>query len=254
MNKLFVTFFLVILATAEILQAEPHRLSIEPMVYHTKRTRDGGTWQKGILYGIQAKYERLCPWGFYWSVDGHYASGTLHGENLGGLKLKSELSDSEIHGRLGFTIALGPKNCFSLTAFGGYGYFSSWNKFKEPSTLPIHFHNTFDFGSAGLMLQWRISKCWEIGLNYTLKWMIEGKCQTSNDPDFEDSTLYMTNRLQYEIEVPVWYRLPCKIDSYLGLIPFFKHRAYGGQENFPFDFRETEFQIYGLQFAFLWNF
>lgn len=249
--------FLFILFTVILMQAhcEPHQFSVEPMAYHVKREKLGGAWQKGILYGIEGRYERLCNWGIYLAIDGYYAQGKIKGKSGGGSSLVSDLSDSEVQGKIGYTLAFG-KGCWcpSITPFIGYGYFSSRNNFRDPSPLPIHFHNTFDFGSAGVMVTVPIKSCLSLGVTFTAKWMIEGKSKTTNDPFFEDATLMMESKTQYEVDIPLYYThesYPC---LQWGVAFIYIQRNYGGRENFPFDFITTKYNNYGGKLSLIWSF
>ena len=76
---------------------------------------------------------------------------------------------------------------------------------------------------------------------------MDAKCKVSNDPEFEDSTLQIKDKVNYRIEFPFNYFF-CKTRNHfeIDLVPFIEFRHYGGRENFPFDFQDTKLRICGV--------
>ena len=225
-----------------------YRIMLGPEVYHTKRTRKGGTHQEGYLYGGHASFERIRRRSIYWGVEGYYANGWANGKTASGSRLKSDVYEYDIEGRIGYTFM--KKSCFKLlfVPYGGYGRFVGINKFKSPSPVLFKFRNTLEYVSAGFLSSLTCSPLISVGLNVKVKWVTEGKNRVTDDPDFNDVTQLMKNKAQYEVDVPlrIFYfsRIACFKTT---IVPFYRYRHYGGRENFPFDLFDTKFRIYGLR-------
>jgi len=230
-----------------------HRLSVGPEAYYSKRTRAGGSKQDGWLYGVKARYDRIYDCALYWGANWYYAEGNFSG-NTGGYKLKSRVSDTQIEGRVGYTLSF----CHTLrprvALFVGYGYFQGKNKFCKPSPLSLKFRNTFQYGALGFMA--RVCPCPEIslGLNFKSKSSFDGTSKITNDPKRDSLTLDIGDAFHYEVEVPIEYSL-CYGNHMLAvsLEPFFRYRHYGGRSNFfkkeqiSIPFHDTKFRIWGAR-------
>lgn len=222
-----------------------HQLFIGPEIYYVKRTKEGGAQQSGPLYGVRAGYERIKRYKFYWGLDGLYARGTIKGK-VADQRLKSELIDSNVEVRMGYTFASKCGFRPSLTPFFGVGRFWEKNDYQSPSPQHFHFHNHFLYIPAGFLSHLFITENFSIGLNFKARFILEGKIKVSNDPEFGDSTQNYEEKVQYRVELPLLYET-CWCDQQLGigLTPFYEYRPYGKRVNFPFDFLETKFKLYG---------
>jgi len=223
-----------------------HRLLLGPEVYYAKRTKKGGSKQTGWMYGGRLRYERLCPWSFYWAVDGLYAYGCVDGKTGSGSKIKSDLTDAQIEGRLGYTVIFQCLRNLMITLYGGYGYFHGKNCFIDPSPIELRFHNHFQYGAGGILTSVCLSDCLEAGIDFKAKSPFDAKSKVTNDPVYDSVTLNMNNKLQYEVDIPVRYTTCwCDRRIELSFVPFYRFRHYGGMPNFPFDFVDTKFHLYG---------
>lgn len=228
-----------------------HQIFIGPEIYGVKRSREGGTEQTGILYGVRAGYDYIRRYAFYWGIDGLYASGALTGENGENQKIKSQLTDSNIEGRFGYNFQ--SKSCLSASfiPFIGVGYFWENNDYKHPSPLKVKFENSFFYVPVGFLSRIFVNPQLSIGLNFKARFIIEGKTKVSNDSELEleegDLTLHYEEKTQYRVDLPVSYYF-CWLNKPVSFAvsPFYEYRQYGHRANFPFDFLETEFNIYGV--------
>lgn len=255
--KYIATFFLIFLCISKPTRVEsyclqpikgPHRVFLGPELYHTKRTKKGGSEQTGWLFGGHGNYERKRHNYLYWSLDGYYAYGELNGETPSGKTLKSDITDRQIEGRLGYAFCLKNWKKFTLIPYGGYGYFDSRNDFKKPSPRQCEYFNHFYYGAAGFEASFYPFPCFEFGINFKASFMNEGKCKLKGDPDSGDVTLLIENKTQYEVDLPLRY-YACWCDRNIVAIfsPFYRFRHYGGRVNWPYDFIDTKFQIYGAK-------
>lgn len=222
----------------------PHRFWIGPEFYYSKRIRDGGSRQSGVLYGVRGGYDRVVHNGTYLAIEGRFAmTHDFCGHTKSGQRLDSEKTDSQIEGRIGYSFC-----CFDFltTFYGGYGYFYGTNKFHHPRTMPFHFHTWFDYIPVGIMIQRQLCDYLTVGTHFKAKWMNEGQCKVTNDPNLSDMHMLINNEMQYEIEFPIY--TPIRYGNRcwdLQLIPFYRYRHLGGRENYPCDYKETRFHSFG---------
>ncbi len=229
----------------------PHFLSLGPEAYYMKRSKQGGSWQDGWLYGIRGNYEKLRSTGLYFSADGYWATGELEGKSKSGNTLKSDISEYQAEGRLGFSITFPESCCVTWVPYAGYGYFSSDIDFVSPSTLEYKSTSSFWYFASGGMLLVSINDCWNAGVHFKYKLPDEPKHTIENDPDYGKLVLSIGRKALYEIELPVRYRT-CLSGRQVGLIftPFYRFRRYDSQANYPFDFYDTRFHIWGARLLF----
>lgn len=222
-----------------------HVVSIGPEIYHVKKMRSSGSQQQGVLYGIFAAYNQLRPSTIYFGGDVYYASGMLHGANASGRALKSSLVDWQLEGRLGY-------NFRYLTPFVGYGYLEEQTIFLPPSSTTFHYRDDIQYLAGGFLSVVQLPSRWSVGLYAKVKWMLSGSSHVSNDPDNLPLTLAMSNELQYRVDLPINYHfLSC---LFLSAVPFYEYRHYGGHESFPYDFIDTQYQIWGGQLVLSYRF
>lgn len=230
-----------------------HQFYIGPEVYYVDRKREGGTHQDGFLYGVRLGYDRIKRYKFYWGFDGLYATGHLSGKNSGGNRIKSDFTDASTEGRLGYTFKCKTGYRLSFTPYIGVGYYLEQNDFKKPSPIPAHFRTEYAYGAIGFLSQVSINCLWDVGINLKAKWPYNPKCHISHDPEEENSTQNITERLQYRVELPVTYHTNLCLDRVLiSFVPFYEYRRYGAQANYPFDYFDTQFNNYGLLIKFMY--
>lgn len=241
---------------ADAIPCGPHRVEVGPEWYHLKRTREGGSKQTGDLHGIHATYDRAPSCGIYWGADGYAVTGDLSGKTAKGFKTKSNVKEREIEGRLGYTRHL-PYICWSprFTLFMGGGYYYSSNKFRKPSPMTIKMTEWASYGSAGCFIGVDLSCRLRAEARFTAKFMANGKSDITEDHDFDDISLDMDNEVFYNVDIPISYRI-CESNERLELrlVPFYRFRHFGGRSNFPFDFVETKFRIYGARVTLAYQF
>lgn len=245
-HTLFVTLIAVFAFFSHSLQASLF-FSAGPEIYNLKRTRVGGTWQQGTLYGGRAKFERIKPWGWYLGADYLWADGKISGKSASGRTLVSNIRDEIWDVRFGwaFQTPSSHRRQF-IVPFGGFGHFQETNAFKPPSPIPFTFIDRFYFGSVGFLSGFNITPLLSMGINFKAMFMHNGTSQVKNDPDFEDVRLKIRHEINTRVEVPVTYRFSFyKLCSFVELSPFYEFRHFGGLEGFPFDFIDTEFNIFG---------
>ncbi|MDR3624194.1 MAG: hypothetical protein P4L16_03520 [Chlamydiales bacterium] len=229
-------------------QCPTQKICIGPEGYYLKRMKEGGAWQSGTLIGVYGTYERIKPNSFYWGLIGTYANGRINGKSALGKDLASNFTDEEIEARLGFTIKDNCRYSSLFTPFIGYGYLEQVNSYLPPSVLILQFKDKITYFSFGFLSEVKMSKRFSIGLNVLMKWMLEGRCEVTGDPDEDDSLFIIENEMQYALELPIVYQLSQHKKVFtLSCVPFFQFRHYGGRENYPFDFIDTKFRVYGLR-------
>ncbi len=225
----------------------PHRISVGPQFYHVKRLRDGGSRQTGWLCGLRGSYERLKPNAFYWAAEGSWAQGSIDGTTASGTRIKSDMMDSEVEGRLGYNIHWHCGLCWAFTPFVGAGYYHGENRFVHPSPLEVLFVDTFKFGTAGFLLRAWCDDCWTVGFNFKVRQMYEGRDKVV-DPEVPNTTTIIEDKMHYICELPIQRRI-CIYgrECYASVVPFYEHRHLGGREDFPFDFIDTKYKIHGVR-------
>ncbi len=262
LSSLFI-FLLFALSPFYLIQAEEcyewwplrHQLFLGPEIYHVARTREGGTKQRGFLYGARLGYDYIRRYAFYWGIDGLYARGTLSGETGEKKRLKSELTDINLETRFGYTFQSKACHHFSFTPFIGVGYFWEMNNYQHPSPIEAHFRNEFFYVPVGFLSQLFIYPKVSLGLNFKTRYLLKGTTKVTHDHNQDNHTLHYEHKLQYRVDLPLTYYFCWRnYDVILGLIPFYEYRHYGHQANFPFDFLETKFRIYGVNLRLFYPF
>ncbi len=231
-------------------ECRSQRVFVDPEFYHVKRSRSGGSYQNGYLYGAKIGYNRIKRNSFYWEINGNFAEGRLKGKNARGASLVSDMTDTDIEGRIGFSIQQKCGYRISFTPYVGYGYFNQANKFVSPSPIKIKFTEIFHYASAGFLSRFLWNENLALGLNFAVKYPWDSKSKVSDDPDPTIDKLYLiiSNRPQYEVELPISY-FRCGENGRweLDAIPFYQLRQFGGHENYPYDFLKTKLSIFGLR-------
>lgn len=237
-------------ASSSDLDLKRNQFYIGPEFCRVERTKECGTWQKASLARIRAGYDRFKRYGWYIGADAFYGTGTLRGISSFKKTLRSDLTDWSIEGRAGYTFQ--QKTCWKLafTPFVGGGYAVEKNHFVKPSPLLIHFKTYFPYGAAGFIFRMYPYSNLEVALNFCAKWPIEPKCHVTHDEELEPAKQHIKERAQYRLDLPFTYRLGCNGPFAIVLSPFYEYRQFGGQINFPFDYIETKFNIWGTSLLF----
>ncbi len=227
---------------------------IGPEIYEVIRTKEGGARQRGTLYGVRMGYDFIRRYTFYWGVDALWAKGELNG-HLHDAHLKSELTDANVESRVGYTLQSKCWRCASLTPYLGIGSFWEKNNYKHPSPMKLHFKNYFSYLPFGFLSQIFITPQFSIGINFKVRFIVEGKQYISHDPKYAKVSLCYEEKLQYRAELPMTYFYCWEMHSLgVSLVPFYEYRRYGHRANYPFDFLETTFNLYGATLKFLYLF
>lgn len=252
-HRFFIMFLISPLAIEA--QCKHHRVLVGPEVYYMTRSRDGGTEQTGTLYGFSFLYERVRHYGIYWGLEGRYAVGTLQGHDGNDKDIKSHKRDSDLEGSLGFTYQFSKAGkCLSLTPIVGGGYFWGKNDFVDPSPLTVNYRGQFSYYLLGILATLYWNDQISVGLRYKVKKMLEGECRVSDIPESDDLKQVMENENQYELELPIQIsRVEGRFWQWL-VTPFYRSRHYGKRENFPRDFLDTRFKMYGVKGSIEVNF
>lgn len=227
---------------------------VGPEIYYLRRTREGGSDQSGVLSGVRVGYDHVRRYKLYWGIDGLWAQGQLKGHKNED-KIKSEFTDINVEARLGYTFQSKYWRCASFTPYLGLGFLWERNFLHDPSPSRFHFRNDFSYVPIGFLSQIFVIPCFSIGLNFKLRYVIEGEQRTSHDPENDKSWQNFTEKLQYRVELPMTY-FHCLWNQPLGfsLVPFAEWREYGHRANHPYDFLETKLRLYGATLKILYLF
>jgi len=222
-----------------------------PEVYEMRRVKEGGSKQNGILYGMRFGCDRVRRLSVYWGCECLWAQGSLTGR-VGKDKLKSILTDMNVEVRLGYTLQSKCWRCLSFTPYAGIGYFLEKNDYRSPSPLPIHFKNDFYYVPVGFLSEVFITPRWSVGMNVKVRILLEGRQKVSHDPEHDAWTQHYEEKLQYRVEWPLSYFMNWKCYTMgFSLVPFIEYRHYGRRANFPFDFFDTQLNLYGATLKWL---
>lgn len=231
-----------------------NKLNLGPEIYYLERERDGGSKQKGMMYGVRGSYERLKRYKWYLGVEGFYGIGKIKGHTKL-FKLKSTMQQESIEGRFGYTFQA--KNSWkpAFTPFIGYGYYRESNQYHSPTPLKLKFINDYTYLSYGFLSSIAVSSCVTIGANAKFRSMYDPKCRVKKDPDADDTKMLIEDKLQYRLEFPICYHfyVSC-FNAEIGIVPFFERQHYGGRENFPNNFYDTKLWLYGANIQFIGRF
>lgn len=252
----FYTSFIVCNFCLFSLQASsPYLFYTGAETYHFKRAREGGTEQTGLINGTRVGFDRIKPYGWYIGADYLYASGRIKGKTGSGIRLGSELNDQIFEARLGFTLLQPGCRTTFIIPFGGWGSFREVNHFVSPSPLKYKFTDTFDYVVVGFLSGVNLTALISMGINFKVKFMLDGESKVTNDPFYDTVTLVMEKETLYRLDLPITYN---PRNSLFGIdaqfVPFYEFRHFGGREGFPFDFKDTKFYLYGARLALLYCF
>jgi hypothetical protein len=220
-----------------------HQLFIGPELYHLVRTRQGGTRQSGGVYGVRLGYERVKERAFYVGLDFFDGKGHLSGYTGQENPIRSRFFDMNAEARLGYMFAKKTDPYITFTPFLIYGYGREKNNFIHPSRLFLHFRLRYEYAGWGFQAKIKSTACWDAGINFKMKYLINPKNRVSNDPDFAPFNMSVNNEWQYRLEIPLtYYWKPYFLVQFL---PIYEYRHYGGHQSYPFDFLETRLRIFG---------
>lgn len=223
-----------------------HEIYAGPDAFHLYRKRDGGSYQKGELYGGRVGYQRYRPNGFFWRLQTGYATGTITGKSSGGSTLKSDFIERYSEGDVGYSVCMPYLNSLTVTPYAGYAHASMRNQFKQPSPLLVQFRDKVDLASAGLLIRYHQSCRLDLGIDYKVQWTLKGTNRVSNDPVFDDQKISIGEKTHYSLEAPIRLFDCCRRWA-VSIAPFYRHRHLGEHEDYPFDFIDTRFHHYGAR-------
>ncbi len=232
-----------------------HQAWVAPQALYVKRTREGGAWQTGAMGGVELGYERLYRNAPYWGIDGYTTYGCLTGRDGADNQIKSHLIDNFVEGRVGYTLRCRSLWKLTFTPTIGYGYFHQTNHFVDPSPIDVKIRNTFHFSSVGFIASIEPNQCWQLSTRFKAHWLVEGKSTILDDPEEGDVVLPMQDEWQFVAEFPISYRKNWGKHCFnFRFTPFYRHRHYGGQPGFPFDFMDTKYNLWGASLGITYLF
>lgn len=236
----------------------PHIVGLGPEIYFMQRKKEGGSHQSGNLYGVQLKYDRIRRSAIYWGGNAQWAAGTLTGHTALGGELKSHKRDSEIEGRIGYTWKRKLGCNFWLTPFIGGGYFEGTNRFIYPSPSEYKLRGNIPYLLGGFLSRFDIKPCFSIGLNFKAKYSVGARNYVIDDArnsvgdgrrvEIEKERLIIEDKFFYNVELPLFFDFCCYGKrAEISLVPFYNFRHYGAHDNFPHNFIEARFHMYGAR-------
>lgn len=229
-----------------------HRFEFGPQVYYLQRKREGGTFLQGWVYGGQICYEYIKRNRMYWGVEANVATGRITGHNSIKNRLKSVYTDANVEARMGYTFQQKCGYQLLFTPYLGGGAAVENNHFVNPSPMHVHFRLYYGYICTGFLSQMSCGPCFDAGLNFKAKLMLDAKNRVSHDPCFDSSTSLVGNEVLYRVELPISYRP--RPNGIVCFEPFYEFRHYGSHAGYPFDFRDTKLNLYGLLLKFIYLF
>lgn len=224
----------------------PHRLTAFAHADYLKRTREGGSSQKGTIVGFGADYERLKEFGIYLFGETSEGKGTLKGSTSGEAVLKSRFYQENYFGRLGWSISF----CkFIFAPFVGGGYTQMTNRFVDPSPLLVSMKIHYPYMLWGLKLEWQKSDKIHFITSLQLEKPFEPKCTIDDDPEYFTTHQTIKEKIQTVFQIGARFQqiicLPFDLsgETYF----FYQHNQYGRHDNFPFNFLDTTHNVVGLR-------
>lgn len=239
----------------------PNHLGLGPETYYMERKRDGERAENGWMFGERLYYERLRPNCLYYGAEQYYAVGCISRRTQFDTAFVLKMIDAEVEGRFGYTLYNRSPISVMFTPFVGYGNFTGTSKYIQPHFLRLTFHPTFDYFTAGFLSAYFFCNGFaSIGLNMKYKFMHHGinKVIDRTHDDCRCVAFYqsMGNRTHIQVDVPfTYYYWCCREQPFeISIVPFYRNRIYGGQNNFHFDFIETNIQMWGGRFMLVYVF
>jgi hypothetical protein len=225
-----------------------------PELYSMQRIREGGSHQSGRIDAGYVCIERIKPCSWYLGADFLYGKGILKGSNAVGALIKLHLTDQIAEARLGYMLQqiafCGPY----YIPFCGYGYFCERSHFIFPSPNLVTFRDSFQFIVAGFLSGVNFSPLLSMGINFKMRFMLNGQSQVTDDALAEDITLIMKNEMQVRLDLPITYRPKPNLGIGFQIDPFYEFRHFGGRFGYPFNFKDTRLYLYGARFMVMYNF
>lgn len=232
----------------------PHRFGIGPEFYYIERKREGERPEDGWMIGERFYYERLRPWCIYYGADQYYATGHVTRKRACGGQSKSKLQDAEVEGRLGYTLLNTWPVSVMFTPFIGFGNFTGTSKILKPRFLKLTFRPSYNYVTAGFLSNYFFCNGFaSIGLNMKWKFMSHARNKIiDNAIECHPIVFYqdMGERTHIQVDVPFTYYYWCCREQFfeISIVPFYRNRIYGSQENCPFDFLETKYEMWGCRY------
>ena len=260
MNRLYLNLLLCAYAWTPFhmygkdLTLNRQQVSLGPQWIHVNRAKEGGTKQSGDLFGGYFTYDRLKRYGWYLGAEASYAKGSLKGSVDEGGHLHSTFTDVWAEGRFGYTLQKKEGNRFAFTPFVGFGYAMEKNNFNKSSPLAIHFKTHFYYISTGFLASMHFCDNFDCGVLFRARISYDPKCKVSHDPENESVSQKIGEKVQYRIELPITYHIPCHDQLAVTMYPFYEYRPYGEHVNFPFDFIKTTLNLWGASANLVYRF
>lgn len=205
--------------------------------------------------GGRISFDRIKRYSLYLGADYLYTVGSMQGATATGRQLNSELTDEIIEVRVGYTLQQKDSRRSFIAPFAGYGRFREVNDFYAPSPIPCKFTDSFDFVAVGFLSGVNITPLLSMGINFKLRFMQDGTSEVSEDPIYDRVSLKIEDEIHARVEVPILLT-PSDTRHGIGFLfsPFYEYRHFGGREGFPFNFKDTQFYLYGARFALMYRF
>ncbi len=236
------------------LKRTPHIVAIDPAVSYLRRTKEGGTTQTGLLYGIRGSYDYIKRYKPFFEVQASIELGSLKGHTKTNA-LHSKWQDEMAEANLGYTLQYKMSPYYSFTPFIGGGYMREANRFTGKEAIQLKFITAFPYLSCGFLSSVCFENGLRIGLNFRVKTPWDINCKVENDPEYKHISLIVNEKQHYRAEMPISYHktLLCGTIE-MGIAPYYELRQYGRRENYPFDFLKTKIELIGCYTQFIYRF
>ncbi|MDR3624375.1 MAG: hypothetical protein P4L16_04460 [Chlamydiales bacterium] len=229
----------LILCISSLLLADcPHHLYIAPDLLYRHYSEQGlsegaKSDEHGILSGLQIGYDYITPRNVYVGADLRCDAGkTVYDGTLINLidfstspyknHTNNVIFNAEV--RLGYTY----EKFYNITTipFIGFGY-HRWYRGAVPEN-PFGYDETYTWSYLAFGMRTEYDFCCNlaIGLNLKLMFMIDGRMTSSG---LGNDVFALGNKIQYEIELPITYRLskPYWLLNQIQFVPYFRNQNIG---------------------------
>ncbi|NGX61011.1 MAG: hypothetical protein K940chlam9_00489 [Chlamydiae bacterium] len=239
-------FTLQILLVLYCLPLSAFSISAGPEIFYMKRLREGGAHQDGRIDGVRLIAEHTTCKGWYMGADYFYGRGDLSGKTGSGKKLASKVTDQIVELRLGRLLQVYNPSCAYFLPFAGWGYFEEKNDFRSPSPIPFTFTDSYKYIVVGFLSGGNLSPLLSMGLDFKVRFMMDGEMKVTDDPQYEDFTLPLEKEIQVRIDLPFTCAFCFKgCPLPLQCTPFYEFRHFGGRIEYPFNIPDTKFHLWG---------
>jgi hypothetical protein len=186
----------------------------------------------GLLYGYQFGYEYFEPLSTYLGADLRCAYGnTVYDGSLQHLETHQiePYTSSTVNDILNLEIRYGRiygTSSWSIIPFFGMGYHSWLRGCAKNDPYGYDEDYSWFYTAIGLKSFYRINTNWSLGLNLKLMQMTNATMVSS---DLCNLTFNLGERLQTEIELPLYYNLNSRNSFFnqIGFVPYFRNQNIG---------------------------